>query len=59
LISFSRFKQQTEEWKGGTCLAQYPLPCDFVGRLIAATDITGRSGSLQKKSTESWHSTQQ
>lgn len=50
---------QTAEWKDGACLAQCSLPYDFVGRLIAVTDISGGSGSLQKKSTESWQSTQQ
>lgn len=58
MIFFSCSKQQTEEWKDGACLAQYSLPYDFVGRLIAVTDISGGSGSLQK-STESWQSTQQ
>lgn len=42
LFSCSR---QTEEWKHCACLAGYPWPYDFVGRLIPVADINGRSGS--------------
>ncbi|PKU45277.1 rna-directed dna polymerase from mobile element jockey- hypothetical protein [Limosa lapponica baueri] len=53
---YLNYRQQTEEWKDGACLAQYSLPYDFVGRLIAVTDINGKSDWISYKTSQlrSW-----